>query len=399
MSLRQSHAAAYGAGSLELIPGADQPGCPSLYYHRYESALLDDSDLSMPLTYGRTLHKALELMEELGLSPDEALQRCWPVQLSPDRYEEALLDLEAFLSRSADNVHTIATELDLEAVLYEDEDFGTVRISGRVDRLGVDPDEPRLLIFDDYKTNRKPFSRRDLEEWIQGRWYAALIWLLREKFLGTDDEGVRIVARLDALKHNRLEKMYSYDELQVFLAWAETVARQILRDEDAEPKLNPACGRCPIRANCTAWNALPGIGLTIGERMTMATLEERVEHRMEAAKIKLSLDKQIKDVDRIARERIAENKEQPVVVGGWEAYLHPGQARAIPGDGLHDILGPEAFDYMKAAMGEIDKLIKKRPELDGPITEITSFEPTTTLKWRRAPELEIVEAPPELEEA
>ena len=93
MSLRQSHVAAYGAGSLELIPGADEPGCPALYHHRYEQTLpFDEGDLSMPLSYGRTIHKAIELMEDEGLSPDDALRRCWPVSLNPDRYEEALID-------------------------------------------------------------------------------------------------------------------------------------------------------------------------------------------------------------------------------------------------------------------------------------------------------------------
>lgn len=360
MVLRQSHAAAYGGGALELIPGYDEPGCPRLYEAKYVKRSIP-AELAPHLEYGTAIHNALRVMEDETLTPDEALREIWPPGLGPERFDEAMRDLRRVIERGGALIHTIATEEELTAHLYEDEDFGAVSIGGRLDRIGIDGVNEARLYFDDYKTDRRPPSYANLDRWIQGRWYAALLRANAHRYLPEHVwDRVEIIGRYEAVKWYTLERQFTDDEIEIFLAWAESIARRILRDKAAQPVLNPGCGWCPIRHDCPAWNSLPGEGSALLERITPEPLEDRVALSEEAQEIYRKLKVFLDDVEAALREKV--QLEGEVVAAGKRWWLEPGELRWADPRRLHSIMGEDFYGAVRVTLGSVDDWVEEHPE-------------------------------------
>jgi len=366
--LHYQHIAAYGAGGLELTPGIEEPGCPRRYRMKYvESG--EPYAPSAPLSYGSALHECLYLVEEEGLTPEEALRRAWRPELGPARYSEALHDLEDLMSRGGPltQLHTVAVEQFLTAFLYEDEDFGPIEYGGVLDWIGVDGslgDEPvPTLFFSDYKTNRAPPSQTAAEEWRQGKGYA---WLLREnaaRYL-PDADRVRIVGYLDAIKWYALRIEYDDDELDEFKEWAISVARTILRDKEGRAKLNPGCSFCAVRHDCPAFRQLPGIGETLAERMSRAPLDDRVRMMHRAQDVIKKLEMVVDDTTAALVEKVLA-EGGPVNVGGKTWEVEQTTSTVVDPVAAFEVMGDDFWKVAKVSVTGVRRWLKSHPEVSG----------------------------------
>jgi RecB family exonuclease len=251
----------YGAGGLTL-EGMEEPrGCPRQWHHRYILKTVPEQTNEI-LAYGRVLHKVFELMEAEPIGPDEALMRCWDPSLPLDMYDEALTDLENYFNRpvsSADRYGTLATELEMTALLYVDEEYGPIYMMGIADEISVDLDGRGIVLIKDYKTNRHPPTLADLRVDMQGKTYSWLFKQLAEKLVPMMPDP-KVLFQLDAIKWREMEPVeYSDDDLATWHAWTVAIVRIILRDQKHEPVINEGCAWCPVKDTCPAYQSLPDL--------------------------------------------------------------------------------------------------------------------------------------------
>lgn len=383
--LHQSHIESYGAGALDLTVDEDRAGCPALFKAVYQDQVVE---IRSPFAeYGTAVHEALRLVDEHQLPVDEALSRAWSAGLGPERWGEAIRDLRRFFEGSNDAVETIGTELYLEAFLYEDDEFGPIRIGGTLDRLGVDPSDPGVLVVDDYKTMRRPPKTSEMESWSQGLMYALLVTKNAERW-GFDPGDVKVRARVVALKHGYVtQRLYLAHELERYEAWAQAIARKILRDDEAIPVLNNACGWCPARRDCPAWLSLPSEGDTLAERVAASSALDRIALRPEVLRTIKLLEKLKDDISDDAVQLAAKADDGVVTAGAVRVELDPDRKRRYVADTrkVHQIVGEQFYDIASVAVGKIEDVIEEHPEW-GPQLEATigSSPLGLGLKWGEA---------------
>lgn len=363
---RQSHAAKYGGGAFELIVGYDEPGCPRAYHLKYHEGRPEEPDV--PRLRGTAVHLALALMEEEQLSVDDALSRAWPPQLGPATYMECVALIMEWISRPDDGTHTVATELELTAPLYVDEDFGPIQVGGRIDRLAMVMDDPRKLIVDDYKTDSAPPSKADIERWIQGYFYAFLVWHNAARWIGQGRKP-KIACRYVALRWHDQGRDYFESELEMFRAWAESVARRILRDEDPQPILNPGCGRCDYRHDCPAWLELPGMGVSLLERIRNTKLEKQMELRPSAREIRLRLEHFIDGIDGLARSRLSVGESVTQGKVKVERVVRE-QEQVLDLRAVHEMMGDEFYERASLSKAALEQYGRDVPEHRGKIRDL-----------------------------
>lgn len=350
----------YGAGGVVLDEQEVDEGCPRLYEATYcrEERLVEAKPYE--LLYGSLIHEVLYLMEEEGLNPDEALQKAWDPTMPFEWFEEARGDLQQYVERGAtpmDRFATLGVELDLDAVLFVHPEYGEIRYRGKIDWVGVDPDDPRVLHVVDFKTNRSPFKNEALAGDVQMRGYHWLIAQHARKWVPTGP--VRIVTHLDAIKFREVEIAYSDDQIDDWHSWAVALVMAILNDEKAEPHLNTYCPRCPIRSDCPLFQALPATGQTLAKTKDQAAAkgdEELLRWRDEANRVRLVLEKSVKAIDDDLKERAAKNG--PLVIGDdvWEKQI--AYDTLIDMRALHRALGNRFYDAVSTSKAAITRVTK-----------------------------------------
>ena len=362
--LHHRHIATYGAGGMELEAGVSEPGCPALYKARYVTKKEPFVAAWQP-TYGLAVHEALYLIEEDGLTPDDALRRGFEKypSLSADRFQEAVQDLTDLIERGGilTTMHTVAVEQHLTAPLYEDEDFGPIAYGGIIDHIGVqeDVDVNPVLWVTDYKTDRSPPSYTKLGRWRQGPGYAWLVRSHADRYLPGVD-GVRVNGLYEAVKWYTLPIEYSNEDLDVWQEWAISIARAILRDDKGREKLNPRCTWCPIKADCKAWNQLPGDGETLLARLHEKPLIERVGALPDLKVLISRLKKEQEETEEALREAIT--AEGPLTIGEDQWLLKAAQRKDPRPRELHQIMGDDFYDVISVRIGDTEKWAKKHLE-------------------------------------
>jgi hypothetical protein len=355
----------YGAPGFELEEFEASRGCPRQYKARYIDKIVKRSTDDVLLD-GGIIHKAFELLEQEPQSPEDALMKAWDIRLGDQWYAEALEDLRRYMDRPSnprDRYYTLATEKHLTALLYVDEDFGPIYFQGYVDVISVDPDLPSLLHLVDYKTNRTPPSVDDIRKDAQGKAYCWLALQNADELL-PGRENVRVVFHLDAIKWSELPPVYFNEaDLEAWHSWAVAVVRHILRDEAAEPVINPGCARCPVWDTCPAFLALPDLATELAavkpdRRDELAKWWER------ANAARLLLENAAKATD--DRFKVDAAREGEVRAGGYVwaptvAYRQTPDIRR-----LHSLVGERIYDLCSVTKAKLNALAK---ELDPSLAE------------------------------
>lgn len=340
----------YGAGGFRLDDQEPVKGCPRLYKARYVEHRLPVEARPYALRYGSLLHSVLFLMEEEGLTPDEAMAKAFEPDMPQEMWTELRADIGAYLERGAspmDRFGTLAVEAELEALLYVDEVYGPVMYRGFLDWLGLDLEIPNVLHVVDYKSNRQPPKVADLLGDVQMRGYH---WLAEQNAEQWFDGPVRVIVHLDAVKFREVEVAYTREQIEDWHSWAVAVARKILRDEEAPAILNDGCAWCPVRYDCPAFETLPTLGREIAEagktfvdpgQSALADPVQRLRWRDEANRARLLLEKAVKAAD--DEWKASAWREGRIVIGDQEFVLEPEFKDAIDMRGLHRALGSDTF--------------------------------------------------------
>ena len=363
---------AYGAGDFSMELAETERGCPRQYKARYVDKVVKD-ERGFPLVYGSYVHEVLFRMEEEQIDMEDALIRHLPPELGPEHMKEARDDIVAYMERGSspmDLYGTVAVEQDLHALLYVDEEFGPVYFRGIIDWMGVDLDNPMVLHFVDYKTNRTPPSRRDVQADIQLKGYH---WLVKQH---AEQYGAKaVVAHLDAIKWFDVEVRFTDAEIEEWHAWCIAVARRILRDEEAKPRVNPSCNWCPVKADCPAFKALPQIGQSmLGLAPEGGDEAEWLRWRDNANRVKLLLGKEITAVDERLKGIALRNGGAEIgdtrfeVVTDWKDEIDLRRLHDVLGDGFYDVVRSSksavesaAKDFEPHMLARVRKCIERVP--------------------------------------
>jgi CRISPR/Cas system-associated exonuclease Cas4 (RecB family) len=286
-------------GAVDLASGAEDAteivrGCPRAYALTYGHGQVPELP-GRPAEMGTLLHRALHWMEEHACGPEEALGAVWPPTLGVLDYGDAERILTGYLERGGPLTRyaTLAVELDITAELYVDAIYGPVDFRGIIDNLSVDTEDPGVLRVIDYKSAARPVSKESLRGDVQLMGYA---WLVRKWWITQHGQAPdRIIAHLDLLRYGDVAIEYTAAELDLWEAWAAAMVRTMLRDTQPRPILNDGCTWCPVRAQCPAWQALPGEGATVLARLQAATPEQLGDRYTESALVLKLLAVRVKD--------------------------------------------------------------------------------------------------------
>lgn len=339
--LHTSHIRSYGAGGFKLGEMEQVRGCPAQYRARYvkheiTSKLSNDSMLK-----GSVLHDALFRMEEHSIGPEEALKLAWIPELPMTAFGSCVDDLNKYLERSG-QYSTLQVEVELYAPLYEDEEFGEIWFGGRIDKFDVDPEEENLLHVIDYKSNNWPPTLEDVKGDIQLKGYS---WLVSQNWQQFMSQKPRIIAHLDAIKFRDVEWEFEDSDLEEWREWASSIASKILRDEEAEPILNPGCTWCPIKLDCKKFRQLPGRGTTMLEKKNVSDINKLLAWLDEAKDTVKKLKSGIDDVEEILKDKIVSDGE--VIANKLRYYMENGNKTETNLRKLHDILGDKFYSVAK----------------------------------------------------
>lgn len=367
----------YGASALMSLGNEDQRGCPRQYRMKYVEQVQVPERRSVFAEFGTVVHETLDLMEQEDMGPEEALKRCWSPELPETMFTEASEDLRRWLDRGGPITKhgTIDTELNLEAVLYEDEDFGTVYYRGIIDWLGVDLNDGNVLHCVDFKTNRQPPRREDLPGDVQLKSYT---WLVQQNWLQWMNPGdaVRVVTHLDAIKYRDVETVYSAADLEEWQAWAEAAARKILRDDGGDPYLNPGCSWCPYKTDCPVIEGLPQVGTTIAEREIGMSVDAMEAWRVEASNTVKTLTVRVKEIDERLKEAAVENGGS-IRAGQFNYVLGDTKATDIDLAQLHEVTGVDFYALVKSSRSAIDAYARRNPDLAAIVKACAEYVPGT----------------------
>lgn len=344
----------YGAGGFYLDEQEAERGCPRQWRAWYVEKRVPE-ETSYALAYGSLFHDVMFRMVEDGMTPEEALEACFPPDGDPRMLDEARRDLARYLERGAsptDRYAALAVETHLDAPLFVDEQYGEIWFRGFIDWLGIDPDEPSIVHMVDYKTNRHPPSYDEVRGDQQLKAY---VWLVRQNLAGLGITGAAsVVAHLDAVKWREIEVRYTDDEIDAWHAWAVAVVRRLLRDEEGAPKINPGCAYCPVREDCPAFQDLPATaGSLVSHLNEVVTDEARLRWRDAANRVRLLLEKSVKSVDQ-AFERAARSQGL-LRVGGWVFVSEPDWRTIIDMHELHRAMGDEFYDVVVTSKTALER--------------------------------------------
>lgn len=348
----------YGVGGFQLDDQEEAKGCPRLWNAKYVERRTEvvDEPPSFSLLYGSMIHRVFYRMEQEGIGPEEALDLEFEPSMTPEDHEEALADLRAYMERGAspvDRFGTIAVEEELDALLYEDEEYGPIHFRAIVDWVGIDLDDPTVLRVVDYKTNRFPPSNEQVRGDVQLKGQTWVVMQNWSKFMQAGPP--RVVSHLDAIKWRDVEMPYTKAEIDAWHSWAVAVVRQMLRDEEHLPVLNPGCSFCPISGDCPAFQSLPETGsLTLlAKPAADASDDQKLEWRDRANAQRLLLEKAVKRIDE-------EFKTRTLAVGRIETSktvfsLETDWQERVDARRLHKVMGTQFYDVVNVVKGRLEE--------------------------------------------
>jgi putative RecB family exonuclease len=211
---------------------------------------------------GTLVHRALELLmweeEPEGRTLEAALEklnRAIPEVLQGSEYaglnfesserDEFIADAERLIHNYFDledprRVRVLGTELRLSV------DIGTLRLSGIIDRLDLDPDGG--LVVTDYKTGRAPSVQREQSRLGGVQFYAFLC----EQFFGQRPARVQLLHLREPLAISTVPSDQSIRGLRQQIVAVWSAVEQACAREDFRPKPGWLCNHCAFHEYCPA---------------------------------------------------------------------------------------------------------------------------------------------------
>lgn len=368
-TLSASQLRTYGTGGFALEDHEGEKGCPRKYHAKYVEGLKETGPKPYPLRYGTFFHNIMFLMEEKGLTPDDAIAEAFEPDMPIEAWAEARGDIDTYLARGAspaDRFGTLEVESEQAALLYVDEQFGPTYYRGFLDLIGIDLEIPNVLHSVDYKTNRQPPKVEDLKGDVQLRGYH---WLLEKNYERWLSVQPRIVTHLDVIKFRDVEVVYTQEDIDDWHSWAVAVARKIWRDTEAQPILNESCGHCFVRDTCPAFQALPETAqLTMADGVGLTDPVERLKWADKANSMRLLLEKSVKSI--VDEFKATALREGSLEIGSTTFKAETDFKDVVDLRLLHQLLSEDKFyEAISASKTSVEKVTKGMAASDKALVE------------------------------
>lgn len=199
-----------------------------------------------PTAYGSAVHDAIRLIEERGVTDDEAIDAVWPDYhswLEPDDIDRMQRDLTTFRSRTVLGYRLIGAELEMRMPLYTRPDGTVMYFRGRVDALYQHMQNPGVFLSRDYKSGRMRKSEADVHKDIQQWSYNLLIHYYFP-------ECQSLTQIYDQLRYGEVSTHKSPVQRQQIQRWLVNQVKAILGDDKLKPRQNQWCAYCALVLDC-----------------------------------------------------------------------------------------------------------------------------------------------------
>lgn len=208
----------------------------------------------------------------------------------------------------------------------------------------------------DYKTIFWPISAAELKRKIQARIYALI-----EQIKHPDALGVWVT--FDMLRHTKVSVFFSREENHNSWNWLMKEIERILNYDaekaNANPKLNPECGYCAVKATCPALIKNIAVGGIMGLSSTeMVDLKVVLEAQAGGQK------KLLEEIDDLLGASIRKTGDITGMVQGteYDAIIAARTVRSVDPERVAQSVNPEIYrDYMapaKLTLGQFEKMLK-----------------------------------------
>lgn len=384
--LRQSFLNAYGLCALRAYSDAE--------------ADRDDEVSADHLLFGTTTHAIAEMACESWRTKNvfPTWDKAWlfyqkkgqTLRLLPEQFYNADTKelLEAWYERLKRTIEeeVIATELQFHGTLVTPSGV-KVPITGTIDRLGklnsMGEGTYRYRITD-YKTNRVPYTRDEVENSVQLRMYSAWVF---SKY--PDAEEIEVV--YDLIRFGQFRHIITRESLEDFLEWLGMMWQTIKADADPQPVLNSYCAWCNHKVTCPAFITLMKqvhngsfAPVVVNPKNNKEWIDLWTSISTLAATIKI-LEGRKTEAESLFRAKLADDGV-PVVVGDKEIYLKTNPRNKLDPMRVYDLfremkllqLFPEVVTVVKE---KLEKITNGRPGMKEQVEQIIEVEyvkPTLT---------------------
>lgn len=264
-----------------------------------------------------------------------------------------------------------------------------VPCTGTVDRWGWRKvEKKKRLRISDYKTNRVPYTRDEVENSVQFNMYAAYLF---QKF--PDVKEIDVV--YDLVRFGHFAHTITRDENDQFLDWLSTMWDIISQDKTRIPKLNKYCSWCNHKMTCPAFiNLMKEAGkggIVIPAVVNPANVHEWqvLFDSLEGLKAsKKMIEKRVEEIEQIFRIKIADDGEIPLEDGG-EIYLSTNPRNSYPAYDVYKALksiGKDHFmpEIVTIGKEKLDRIAANHPDVAKAIDGLMQVEYVKpTLKSRK----------------
>lgn len=334
--------------------------CPAYHDAIYNKKLDQKGD---HLYFGSIIH---EVLEKWHKNPKKDIMKLYDeiwitYPLSDlDFYREGREMLEEYLSNPDYHEYEIARDSKGELLLeryfrFPLDDEGKVIASGVIDRINHIDDETCEIV--DYKTNRMPYTREELEKDQQATLYA--LATLKE----VAPQYKNFIIAFYFLRFGKLSTTRTLEDLEDFRHYFINLYYQISFDTDPKPKLNPYCNYCPIKSTCELYT-----NLTRDEKLLLGEFpgkEEEILVQLEEIKNKERIIKARRDeLESALRNILNTRPDTGIVVGNKQVTLKAKKRAGYSYELVKNLLGQaEAESLASITKSDVDKRIKGNKEL------------------------------------
>ena len=316
------------------------------------------------LTLGTIIHSVLERYHK-GHSKDLMwlLDTEWQMTdlVSLELYREArdMMDRYAF-DEAIYGRSNVAHDKDGPIVeryfRFPVDDNGEVILSGIIDRID-EIDDTRAEVID-YKTNRQPFTREELDNNIQASIYLMALKKLWPQYYESDKVSFIFLRGFGKLSTTRTD-----EDLELAKHFVINTFYQIKNTDEPKPKLNKYCTWCPIKKECPAFTAL-----TKDERALLGDIDTdgdiaNMIDSLENVKIKQKiLDDVRQEIETALKNHIEVMDKDHLLINGKKVYMS-GQKRSFyPYDAVERIIGPQAKSLASISNEKVEKAVANDKE-------------------------------------
>lgn len=346
-------------------------------------------DMHPDTLYGTVFHDMVEMIEQLDLDDDAALQQAFndhSADLDPGYYEMLIGDLRTYRERDLTGVRTVANETEIKVPLLdwpcpdcdgEDQTIVdncetcdgrgeiTIYFRGRIDRLYQSLADPTVFFHRDYKTSKHRKSQEEVHKDIQ---FWAYNWAIHEWWPECED----LTQEYDQLRFGLLKTRKSDAQREHMRQWLVRQVTAILETEEATPRINDFCAWCPIKESCSEVDrlhqfetarinflekTLPDPGED-PEMEFLPTYIEKLPEVQQGIKLLKAYDTRIKEV----LKELPQDRREAL---GW--YLTTKNQQVFSSESLraiHELLGDSLFyEIITASKTNVEGALKGDPEV------------------------------------